>query len=136
MWNNPNDPMPIKTTNMAGLQKWEETEDYIIYLCKDAVMTTSEKGVNKSTPTVYECCFKVNKKSGEIYSVGTIGALDGKLTFVTEANETTHTFLAKNELSFNESTILKTVLGATSNPVLTIEETETVNWIGGTTNEI
>ncbi|MGL6167462.1 MAG: hypothetical protein ACRC0Y_04145 [Fusobacteriaceae bacterium] len=39
------DPMPIKTRNMNGLQKWEETEDYIIYLDKDAVMTTVENYV-------------------------------------------------------------------------------------------
>ncbi|MGL5049339.1 MAG: hypothetical protein ACRC6E_01735 [Fusobacteriaceae bacterium] len=39
------DPMPIKTRNMNGLQKWEETEDYIIYIDKDAVMTTVENYV-------------------------------------------------------------------------------------------
>lgn len=131
------DPMPIKTTNMAGLQKWEETEDYTIYLCKDATMTTvqryvagtfqefqerkalidssqelmrsytiewtdqdsinlineindvaltkleqsvmmlpvdSEEFVNeipvllpRAVPVTYECCFRVDKKSGEIY---------------------------------------------------------------------
>ncbi|MGL6132547.1 MAG: hypothetical protein ACRCZ9_13120, partial [Fusobacteriaceae bacterium] len=44
-WNSVNDQMPIKTINMAGIQKWEETEDYIIYLDKDAVMTTVEQYV-------------------------------------------------------------------------------------------
>lgn len=132
LWNVETDPMPIKTLNMAGLQKWEETDDYIIYLDKDAVMTTVENYIGgtyslflerkalidgtiellreneiewtseddskllldinkaqlekitntpvtmeedaipqtfetKSLPTTYECCFRIDKKSGEIY---------------------------------------------------------------------
>lgn len=131
-YNNPNDPMPIKTINMAGLQKWEETDDYIIYVDKDAVMTTvqnyvtgtydlflerknqidgamellKENGIEwtaeddskllqdinlaqleriasmpttmdesteiqafetRTVPTTYECCFRTDKKTGEIY---------------------------------------------------------------------
>ncbi|MGL5712358.1 MAG: hypothetical protein ACRCX2_05010, partial [Paraclostridium sp.] len=131
-WNRSSDQMPIKTINMAGLQKWEETDDYIIYLDKDAVMTTVEQYVTgtydlfkerkadidgamellkmnniewtseddsklildinkaqleriantpttmeedavpqtfttRAVPTTYEACFRVGKKSGEIY---------------------------------------------------------------------
>ncbi|MGL6100244.1 MAG: hypothetical protein ACRC0G_11550, partial [Fusobacteriaceae bacterium] len=57
--NKDTDPMPIKTINMSGLQKWEETEDYIIYLDKDAVIV-------EGVPTEYEACFRVDKKTGEI----------------------------------------------------------------------
>ncbi|MGL5717611.1 MAG: hypothetical protein ACRCX2_31645 [Paraclostridium sp.] len=54
IYNDPADPMPIKTTNMAGLQKWEETEDYIIYLCKDATMTTVQNYVTGTFQTFQE----------------------------------------------------------------------------------
>ncbi|MGL6099366.1 MAG: hypothetical protein ACRC0G_07060, partial [Fusobacteriaceae bacterium] len=131
-WNSVNDQMPIKTINMAGLQKWEETDDYIIYLDKNSVMTTVEQYVtgsydkfqevkalvdtytemlvengiewtaeddsklftdindlmleeiinrptqldkpteirtftSKAVPTTYGCCFRTDKKNGEIY---------------------------------------------------------------------
>ncbi|MGL6098601.1 MAG: hypothetical protein ACRC0G_03135, partial [Fusobacteriaceae bacterium] len=50
---------PIKTLNNNGLQKFEETDDYIIYLDKDAVV---EDGI----PVQFEALFEVNKKTGII----------------------------------------------------------------------
>lgn len=44
-WNDKKDPMPFKTINNNGLKIWEETEDYIIYIDKDAITTTVEKYV-------------------------------------------------------------------------------------------
>ncbi|MGL5711812.1 MAG: hypothetical protein ACRCX2_02230 [Paraclostridium sp.] len=185
-WDSVNDQMPIKTINMAGIQKWEETEDYIIYLDKDAVMTTveqyvtgaydkfqdvkalidtftemlSENGIewtteddsklftdindsmleeiintptqldepteiqtftSKAVPTTYECCFRTDKKNGEIYIGEGYNNVDGvvpsgkpfvksimpsgKLAFVTGANSDTHTLITKDNSTFKEYTI-------------------------------
>lgn len=54
MYNDPSDPMPINTLNNSGLKVWEETEDYFIYIDKDAVTTRVEKYVVGSYQTFLE----------------------------------------------------------------------------------
>lgn len=53
-WNNKKDSIPFKTINNNGLKIWEETEDYIIYIDKDAITTTVEKYVVGSYQTFME----------------------------------------------------------------------------------
>ncbi|MGL6131373.1 MAG: LamG-like jellyroll fold domain-containing protein, partial [Fusobacteriaceae bacterium] len=105
--NKDTDPMPIKTINMSGLQKWEETEDYIIYLDKDAVIV-------EGVPTEYEACFRVDKKTGEIStdmspSVVTRGLIehfdfaDGKGTEATLKSRVSDNVLTVRYFSFDKN---------------------------------
>ncbi|MGL5716657.1 MAG: hypothetical protein ACRCX2_26820, partial [Paraclostridium sp.] len=53
-YDNPRDPFPFKTINNSGIKIMEETEDYQIWIDKDAVMTTVEKYVTGSYQTFLE----------------------------------------------------------------------------------
>lgn len=123
MWNGNNDPITLNTLNGSGLKAWEETATHIIYIDKDYV--SSE----------YNCCFKVNKTTLEIsISDNVAGKPLGKLSFTTNANSKTHTFIAKNNKNLYESERLKFTLPTTSSPALTVEQTDKVVWITGGTN--
>ncbi|MGL5768121.1 MAG: hypothetical protein ACRCX8_21010 [Sarcina sp.] len=79
--NNSKDQMPLKTLNGNGLQKLEETEDYCIYICKDAIMTTVEKYAPGAYQKFQETQALINSNEGLLkeYSIDWVNKDDADL---------------------------------------------------------
>ncbi|MGL4645321.1 MAG: hypothetical protein ACRCVH_13430 [Vagococcus fluvialis] len=79
--NNSKDQMPLKTLNGNGLQKFEETEDYCIYICKDAIMTTVEKYAPGAYQKFQETQALINSNEGLLkeYSIEWVNKDDADL---------------------------------------------------------
>ena len=79
--NNSKDQMPLKTLNGNGLQKLEETEDYCIYICKDAIMTTVEKYAPGAYQKFQETQALINSNDGLLkeYSIDWVNKDDADL---------------------------------------------------------
>lgn len=79
--NNSKDQIPLKTLNGNGLQKLEETEDYCIYICKDAIMTTVEKYAPGAYQKFQETQALINSNEGLLkeYSIDWVNKDDADL---------------------------------------------------------